>query len=345
MKQQAFPTNEAVPAKRSRRARAVRRISVVIAVAVTLFLIIPMVFSAYSTAPFAYVVQAAETLKNGLAPQSVSVTDSALDVHGLVYSETYPSSTLDILYAEEADAPTFVFIHGGGDLTGDNLDTDILPLLESIRRAGFHVVTLDYALMPDGPFPIPVRQTARAMLWLREHAGEYGLDTGRIILMGQSSGAAIAAQYTAACQNLDYAAALGLDAEAQYPVPKGLILDDAPLDTTRMAWGRKLVICNYIAGRTVLTGEEAALYDAAHHFTAGMPSCFIIGSRAYRKDASRIADAVRAAGGDAELYDPFALYRERKRHCFINSASTDDVACEAMEKVLAFALQRTGSAG
>lgn len=333
-------TTENIRSSRKKRPSVLKRVLIGIAIAVLVLFVIPMVFSAYSTAPFAYVVQTADILKSGTVTCVGEADVCDRDIYGIAYGNTYPSGTFDILYANKSDAPTFLFVHGGGDLTGSSSDPDIVPFLETVRSAGFHVVSLNYALMPDGPFPVPIRQIAEALLFLRAHGPEYGLDTERLIMMGQSSGAAIVAQYAAAVSDPVYADSLGLSVEAVYPRPSGVILDDAPLDTEHMSWGMKLVICNYIAGRTVLTGEEAALYDAARHFTSNAPPCFIIGSYAYRKDAVRISEAVHTAGSEAELFDPYALYRKRKGHCFINSAEKDDISAEAISRLLSFASQR-----
>lgn len=301
----------------------------------TVFVIVPMAVSAFTTAPFAYAVQTVSRLspETDMLPAGTAF-GAERDV---VYSDAYPGSVLDILYADETNAPTFLFIHGGGHLLGSKTDEDCAQLIETVRQAGYHVVSVEYELMPDAPFPLPVRQITEAMRYLQEHGEEYGLDMGRTILMGQSSGAALALQYAAAVTNRSYAEALGLGDISSCPVPRAVIADDPPLDTKHMPWHIKLVICNYIAGRTVLTDGEANLYDAAIHFSDDMPPCFLIGSFVYRHDAERIAALLGEAGTVAEVYNPYTLYRIRKRHCFINSAGEDSVKAEATEKLLGFA--------
>jgi acetyl esterase len=89
-------------------------------------------------------------------------------------------------------APTLVFFHGGGWVLG-NLDSadDICRLLA--RRTGCVVLSVDYRLAPEHPFPAPVDDAYAAVEWVADYAETIGGDPGRIGVAGTSAGGALAA--------------------------------------------------------------------------------------------------------------------------------------------------------
>lgn len=83
-------------------------------------------------------------------------------------------------------------VHGGGFILGD-LDMSHLRNAEIARETGAVVVAVDYRLAPEWPFPTPLNDVYCGLLWLREHAGELGIDPSLIVLHGVSAGGALAA--------------------------------------------------------------------------------------------------------------------------------------------------------
>ena len=82
-------------------------------------------------------------------------------------------------------------IHGGGWMTGEPALTDLLhqPLCEHLDLA---IVSVDYRLAPEHPFPAGPDDCEAAALWLVEHAAsEYGAD--RLLIGGESAGAHLSA--------------------------------------------------------------------------------------------------------------------------------------------------------
>ena len=112
--------------------------------------------------------------------------NSALDVSrvkrkflDLAYGE-HPKQKLDIYLPEtgEGPFPAIVFIHGGGFLSGDKRDGQMIYVTDGIAR-GYAVVSFDQRLLPEGVFPLPVYDAKAALRWLKVHAGEYCLDPER----------------------------------------------------------------------------------------------------------------------------------------------------------------------
>ena len=78
------------------------------------------------------------------------------------YAKDYPNSFLDIIYPDEnreADRPTLFYFHGGGFFAGSKNMGDPLAaneataLIDDLCAAGYNIVNVDYALVPDEHFP------------------------------------------------------------------------------------------------------------------------------------------------------------------------------------------------
>jgi acetyl esterase len=93
----------------------------------------------------------------------------------------------------EADlAPAVVFCHAGGFALG-NLDTDHRQCVELARRGACTVVSVDYRLAPEHPFPAPLDDATAVLRWVAANAAELGVDPARVAVGGSSAGAALAA--------------------------------------------------------------------------------------------------------------------------------------------------------
>ena len=112
------------------------------------------------------------------------------------YAEDYPNSFRDIIYPDakrEADRPTLFYFHGGGFFAGSKNMGDPLAaneataLLDDLCAAGYNIVNVDYALVPDAHFPVPLIQANQAFSYIMEHGEDYHLNTEKIILMGSSA--------------------------------------------------------------------------------------------------------------------------------------------------------------
>ncbi len=87
--------------------------------------------------------------------------------------------------------PVVVYIHGGGFIAGDRGEGVVwAPYLLSW---GYAVVSVDYRLAPQHPFPAAIADVQCALAWLGQHGAEYRLDPQRLALAGQSAGGHLAA--------------------------------------------------------------------------------------------------------------------------------------------------------
>lgn len=112
--------------------------------------------------------------------------------HDLSYMEG-ARHQLDIYLPNEGTKPfpVIIDIYGGGLWRGDKSSFKMEPALQ-LLSAGFAVVSLDYSLLWQAPFPTQVYEVKAAIRWLKTKGILYNLDMGKTILMGESSGAQLA---------------------------------------------------------------------------------------------------------------------------------------------------------
>jgi len=87
--------------------------------------------------------------------------------------------------------PVIVFWYGGGWTGGDKDEYRFVGA--ALAGLGYLAVLPDYRVYPQVKFPVFLDDAAAAVAWVQAHAADYGGDPHRIVLMGHSAGAHMAA--------------------------------------------------------------------------------------------------------------------------------------------------------
>ncbi len=129
----------------------------------------------------------------------------AIDEATVVRDQRYGSderNRLDVFGSTPgASKPVVIFIHGGGFIMGDKGGAG-QPFYNNVggwaARNGWIGVTATYRLAPQNPWPAGAEDMAGIVAWVRANIAVHGGDPARIVLIGQSAGAAHVASYVGA---------------------------------------------------------------------------------------------------------------------------------------------------
>lgn len=209
-------------------------------------------------------------------------------------------------------APLVAYVHGGGFQVGDKAN-QLANKVALFTREGWAFASLNYRLVgnpgsgaTNGVYPAAEQDVAAGIAYLANHAAQYRIDRGQIMLLGHSAGAFLVSAVSTDGSFLS-GAGLGL----------GAVSCTAPLDTT-------FDIPNQIAagGQSELMyrnafGDDPAVWNQAspsRNVAAGkgIPSFYIVtrGSRSRIAEAQSFATTLRNVGVRAEVQVAAGLTHE-----------------------------------
>lgn len=205
--------------------------------------------------------------------------------------------------AATGGAAALLHLHGGGTVFGNRF-SDIGRVLDWARVVPIEVVSVEYRLAPESPYPAALDDAWAALGWLaaRPHAGA---GTGRAILVGESAGGGLAAALALRARD----AGLDCVAGALLMCPmlddrRGGDLTAAPAAgpwsdaSNRTAWDM------YLAGRRGADDVPAYAAPARARDLGGLPPLYLdVGSAdVLREEVVDFSARAWRSGGDVELH-------------------------------------------
>lgn len=202
-------------------------------------------------------------------------------------------------------APVVYHVHGGGMVSGDRFN-GVEQALGWVDRFGVVVVSVEYRLAPEHPHPAPIEDCATGLVWLAEHAGELGVDAGRIVVYGASAGGGLAAGLALLARDRGFPSLAGLLLDSPMLDDRNATVSSRQFDEVGI-WDR---VTNDVAW-TALLGEghasrEVSPYAAPARATdlADLPPTYLLAAagEVFRDEAVDFASRVWAAGRTLDLH-------------------------------------------
>ncbi|OBJ47109.1 alpha/beta hydrolase [Mycobacterium sp. 1423905.2] len=232
----------------------------------------------------------------------------------------------------ETDAPVVVFFHGGGFVMGD-LDTHDGTCRQHAVGADAIVVSVDYRLAPEHPYPAAVEDAWAATVWVAEHSGELGADTARLAVAGDSAGGTIAAVIAQrvrdnggpalAFQLLWYPSTLWDPSLPSFTENAGALILDAKAIAAFSRW---------YAGDVDMTNPPPGMAPGRAENLADLPPAYIAvaGYDPLRDDGIRYGELLAAAGVPVQVHNA-----ETMVHGYIGYAGVVPAATAGLDRGLA----------
>jgi acetyl esterase len=235
-----------------------------------------------------------ETAENTDAP-GVQITEDNVAVES--GSGSVP---VRIYRGGQSPAPTVVYCHAGGFALG-NLDTDHRQCVELARRVRCTVVSVDYRLAPEHPFPGPLDDAIAVLKWVAANALELGVDAARLAVAGSSAGGTLAA-----C--LAHGAADGALPPLVFQLLHQPVLDDRPTPSKTEfratpafdGEGAELMWSHYLAAQPGSPAAVPARRTQLHGLPTALITCAEIDP--FRDEAVDYALRLLRAGVATELH-------------------------------------------
>jgi acetyl esterase len=203
--------------------------------------------------------------------------------------------------APASNAPGLVFFHGGGWVLGSIESYDRLCRALA-QRAAVRVVSVDYRLAPEHPFPAATEDAVATTRWVLDHALALGLDVSRVAVGGDSAGGNLAALVSLALRDAERRPAFQLliypatDLTRTSPshamFQEGYFLDHAAMD-----W----YLGHYL--RDPADAKNPLASPLRVDDLSGLPPALVLtaGFDPLRDEGIAYAERMRAAGVEVEL--------------------------------------------
>lgn len=284
------------------------------------------------SSPVAKLSQSAANTINSFEPQTdftVTVSEGNQLLENIQYGTELPNSYLDIILPKGDNInsrPTYLFFHGGGFVAGDKMQGDpnqvseysaSLYHFEEMVKAGYNVVTVNYALASQYPYPTAIKQISDAVAFLEKNAEKYQLNMNEVVIAGSSAGGNLAAEFVTIQANPSYAKEINVTPVMDLSQIKAAVLEVPALDPNRVGTTQRTsIIEDYVFGQAIaaymrqsVISPDRELYASRNlidKVTADFPPVFITDGNlgSFMDQAQDYAKQLAEKGVTYELYIP-----------------------------------------
>ncbi len=193
--------------------------------------------------------------------------------------------------------PALIYYHGGGYVIG-NIETHDSTCRRLANKSRCRVISIDYRLAPEHPFPAPVDDGLAAYRHIRDQAATFGVDPKRIAVGGDSAGGNLAAVVCQTCKQTGETA------------PAFQMLIYPATDFSRQSQSRRSLAEGYFLTRTMVDWFNANYLPAGTDLAdvrlspllaadfSGLPPAFVLtaGYDPLRDEGRAYADELINAG-------------------------------------------------
>ena len=195
--------------------------------------------------------------------------------------------------AAGAALPVLVYYHGGGYVIGDRDTHDVL-CRQLANGSGCAVVSVDYRMAPEDPFPAPVDDCLAATRWIHDQAASLDLDPQRLAVGGDSAGGNLAAVVSL----------LARDAGGHLPIRFQLLIYPGTDMSRTMESHRR-------NGQGYLLTKDTIDYFMKHYLSRPTDEADWRASPIVREDLAGLPPALVLVAGYDPLHDEGVAYAQR----------------------------------
>lgn len=116
---------------------------------------------------------------------------------GEIHAETIKIGKMPVIIVRPKEpspkAPGVLWIHGGGYILGMKEMIYMSRAVDLVKKFGAVVISPGYRLAFQAPYPAALQDCYRALLYMKKHAGELGIDKDQIMVGGESAGGGLCA--------------------------------------------------------------------------------------------------------------------------------------------------------
>ena len=132
-------------------------------------------------------------------PDDSGITPTVIEANKTSLNQRVPLRLLKQPSNDEP-MPVLLWFHGGGYVLGSAADNDN-RLADIANRVRCAVLSVDYRLAPEHPYPAAIDDGIAALNWLQANGASHGLDASNVVIGGASAGAGLAAALALKCRD------------------------------------------------------------------------------------------------------------------------------------------------